>query len=194
VVGKDVPLGVLQAVAELAEDELHAAIGRLQVAEFLYEAGIFPDIEYTFKHALTHDVAYGSLLQDRRRALHVLIVETIERTYADRLAEHVDRLAHHAFLGEDWAKAVAYLQQAGAKAFARSVHREAVRCFEDALTASISPRRARPWSRPSIFASPFGMRCSRWRNGEGSRGISAKRKPSPGCSTISADSDRYWVT
>ncbi len=135
VVGKDVPLGVLQAIAELAEDELHAAIGRLQAAEFLYEAGIFPDIEYTFKHALTHDVAYGSLLHDRRRALHVQIVETIERTYPDRLAEHVDRLAHHAFLGKDWAKAVTYLQQAGAKAFARSVHREAVRCFEDALTA-----------------------------------------------------------
>ena len=135
VLGKDVPLGLLRAIAEVAEDELHAAIGRLQAAEFLYEFGFLPDIEYTFKHALTHEVAYGSLLQDRRRALHVRIVETIERTYPDRLAEHVDRLAHHAFLGEDWAKAVTYLQQAGAKAFARSVHREAVRCFEEALTA-----------------------------------------------------------
>jgi class 3 adenylate cyclase/tetratricopeptide (TPR) repeat protein len=135
VLGKDVPLGLLQAIAEVAEDELHAAIGRLQAAEFLYKFGFLPDIEYTFKHALTHEVAYGSLLQDRRRALHVRIVETIERTYPDRLAEHVDRLAHHAFLGDDWAKAVIYLQQAGAKAFARSVHREAVRCFEQALTA-----------------------------------------------------------
>jgi tetratricopeptide (TPR) repeat protein len=94
-----------------------------------------PDIEYTFEHASTHEVAYGSLLHDQRRALHVRIVETIERIYPDRLAEYVDRLAHHAFLGEDWAKAVTYLQQAGAKAFARSVHREAVRCFEEALTA-----------------------------------------------------------
>jgi class 3 adenylate cyclase/tetratricopeptide (TPR) repeat protein len=135
VFGKDVPLGLLQAVAEITEDELHAAIGRLQAAEFLYEAGFLPDIEYTFKHALTHEVTYGSLLQDRRRALHVRIVETIERIYPDRLAEHVDRLAHHAFLGEDWAKAVTYLQQAGNKDFARSVHREAVRCFEEALTA-----------------------------------------------------------
>jgi class 3 adenylate cyclase/tetratricopeptide (TPR) repeat protein len=135
VVGKDVPLGVLQAVAELTEDELYPAIGRLQAAEFLYEAGIPPDIEYTFKHALTHDVAYGSLLQDRRRVLHVRIVETIEQLYADRLAEHVERVAHHAFLGKDWAKAVTYLQQAGAKAFARSVHREALSYFEDALTA-----------------------------------------------------------
>jgi tetratricopeptide (TPR) repeat protein len=135
VLGKDVPLNLLQAIVEVSEDELRAAIGRLQAAEFLYEAGFLPDIDYTFKHALTHEVTYGSLLQERRRALHVRIVETIERTYPDRLAEHVDRLAHHAFLGEDCAKAVTYLQQAGAKAFARSVHREAVRCFEEALTA-----------------------------------------------------------
>ena len=135
VLGKDVPLGLLQAIADVAADELHAAIGRLQAAEFLYEFGFLPGIEYTFKHALTHEVAYGSLLQDRRRGLHVRIVETIERTYPDRLAEHIERLAHHAFLGEDWAKAVTFRQQAGAKAFARSVHREAVRCFEQALTA-----------------------------------------------------------
>jgi tetratricopeptide (TPR) repeat protein len=135
VVGKDVPLALLQAIAGLAEHELYAAIGRLQVAEFLYEAASSPDTEYAFKHALTHDVAYGSLLQDRRRALHVRIVETIERMYADRLAEHVDPLAHHAFLGKDWAKAVTYLRQAGAKALARSVHQEALSCFADALTA-----------------------------------------------------------
>jgi class 3 adenylate cyclase/tetratricopeptide (TPR) repeat protein len=135
VLGKDVPLGLLRAIAELDEDELYAAIGRLQAAEFLYEAGFLPDIEYTFKHALTHEVTYGGLLQDRRRALHVRIMETVERTYPDRLAEHVDRLAHHAFLGEEWAKAAAYSQQAGVKALARSAHREAVRCFEEALTA-----------------------------------------------------------
>jgi tetratricopeptide (TPR) repeat protein len=116
---------------------LHAAIGRLRSAEFLYEVEFFPDIEYTFKHALTHQVAYGSLLQDRRRALHFRIMEAIERLYPDRLPEYTDRLAHHAFRGENWAKAVSYLQQAGAKALARSVHREAVRCFEEALTALI---------------------------------------------------------
>jgi tetratricopeptide (TPR) repeat protein len=135
VLGKDVPFGLLRRIAEVSEDELAAAIGRLQAAGFLYEFGFLPDIEYTFTHALTHEVAYGSLLQERRRALHVRIIETVERTYPDRLAEHVERLAHHAFLGEDWAKAVTYLQQAGAKAFARSVHREAVRYFEEGLAA-----------------------------------------------------------
>jgi predicted ATPase/class 3 adenylate cyclase len=135
VVGKDVPFVLLQAIAEPAEDELHAAIGRLQAAEFLYEAGIFPDLEYTFKHALTHDVAYGSLLQDRRRTLHGQIVEVIERLYPDRQPEHVDRLAHHAFRGEAWGKAVTYLRQAGTKALARSANREALAYFEQALTA-----------------------------------------------------------
>ena len=135
VVGKDVPFVLLQAIAEPAEDELHAALGRLQAAEFLYEAGLFPDLEYTFKHALTHDVTYGSLLQDRRRTLHGQIVATIERLYPDRLAEHIERLAHHAFRGEAWEKAVTYLRQAGAKAFARSSNREALAYFEQALTA-----------------------------------------------------------
>jgi tetratricopeptide (TPR) repeat protein len=135
VLGKDVPFGLLQAIAEIAEDELHAAIGRLRAAEFLHEFEFLPDVQYTFRHALTHEVAYGSLLQDRRRALHVRIVEIIERIYPERLAEQIDRLAHHAFLGADWAKAVTYLQQAGAKALARSVNREAVRYFEEALTA-----------------------------------------------------------
>ena len=118
-----------------AEDELRAAIGRLQAAEFLYEVGLFPDLEYTFKHALTHEVTYGSLLQERRRTLHGRIVETIERLYPDRLAEHVERLAHHAFRGEAWEKAVTYLRQAGAKAFARSANREALTYFEQALAA-----------------------------------------------------------
>src|SRR4030095_517414 len=116
-------------------DELRAGIGRLQAAEFLYEASIFPDLEYTFKHALTHDVAYGSLLQDRRRTLHRRIAETIERRYPDRLPAHAERLAHHAVRGEVWEKAVAYLRQAGTKAAARSVHQEAIAHFEQALAA-----------------------------------------------------------
>jgi class 3 adenylate cyclase/tetratricopeptide (TPR) repeat protein len=135
VVGKDILLALLQAIAEPGDDELHAALGRLQAAEFLYEAGYFPDLEYTFKHALTHEVTYGSLLQDRRRTLHARIVEAIERRFPDRLAEHVDQLAHHAVRGEAWEKAVTYLRQAGAKGFARSANREALASFEQALTA-----------------------------------------------------------
>ena len=103
--------------------------------EFLYETSLFPALEYTFKHALTHQVAYNSLLVERRRTLHAKILDAIEGLYADRLAEQVDWLAHHAFRGEVWAKAVAYLHQAGAKAAARSAYREAIDLFEQALTA-----------------------------------------------------------
>ena len=121
VIGKDVPWTLLLEVAELSEDDLRRGIARLQAAEFVYEVKLFPDREYTFKHALTHDVAYGSLLQDRRRALHARIVEGIERVYADRLAEHVDRLTHHAFRGELWHKATYYLYQTGSLASQPSI-------------------------------------------------------------------------
>jgi predicted ATPase len=135
VVGKHVPFALLQGIAELSDDMLRGALDRLQAAEFLYESGLFPDLEYTFKHALTHEVTYGSLLADRRRVLHAAVVETMEGVYAGRLAEHVEQLAHHALRGEVWDKAVTYFRQAGAKAAVRSAYREAVSCFEQALAA-----------------------------------------------------------
>jgi tetratricopeptide (TPR) repeat protein len=135
VIGKDVPFALLQTIADVPEEHLRRGLSRLQAAEFLYERSLFPDLEYTFKHALTHEVAYGSLLQERRRELHGRIVATVERLHADRLAEHVDRLAHHAVRGEVWVKAVRYATTAGEKAVARQAHREAVAAFEQALAA-----------------------------------------------------------
>jgi class 3 adenylate cyclase/predicted ATPase len=135
VIGTDVPLALLQAVVELPEEELRRHLTHLQAAEFLYEARLFPELEYTFKHALTCEVTYGSLLQERRRALHARIVQAIEHLHSERLPEHVERLAHHAFRGEVWEKAVGYLRQAGTKAALRSANREAVVCFERALDA-----------------------------------------------------------
>jgi transcriptional regulator with AAA-type ATPase domain/tetratricopeptide (TPR) repeat protein len=135
VIGKDFPFALLQAVANENEEMLRRGLGHLQTGEFLYETRLFPDLEYTFKHALTHEVAYGSLLHDRRRDLHAQIVGAIERFYQDRLTEHVERLAHHAMRGEMWEQAVTYLRQAGVKALVRSANREAVGGFEQALTA-----------------------------------------------------------
>jgi class 3 adenylate cyclase/tetratricopeptide (TPR) repeat protein len=135
VIGKDVPFALLQAIVEVPEHALRRSLATLQAAEFLYEARLFPDLEYTFKHALTHDVAYGSLLQDRRRQVHARIVQAIEHRYPDRLPEYVEQLAHHAFKGEVWDKSVAYLRQAGARAAARSSNREALAYFDEALTA-----------------------------------------------------------
>jgi class 3 adenylate cyclase/tetratricopeptide (TPR) repeat protein len=133
VIGKDVPLVLLEAIAEMSGDELRHSLSGLQTAEFLYEAQLFPDLEYTFKHALTHEVSYGSLLEDRRRNLHTAVVQALERLYADRLSEVVEVLAHHAVRGHLGDKAVRYLRQAGAKAVARSAHQEAIELFETAL-------------------------------------------------------------
>ncbi|HKW91640.1 MAG TPA: adenylate/guanylate cyclase domain-containing protein [Methylomirabilota bacterium] len=135
VVGKDIPFRLLEAIAETPHDTLRSRLTDLQAAEFLYETSMFPDQEFTFKHALTHEVAYGTMLQDRRRHLHAQIVQTIERLYPDRLTEHVERLAHHALRAEAWDKAAAFLRQAGMKAFAHSAHRAAAGRFEQALTA-----------------------------------------------------------
>jgi tetratricopeptide (TPR) repeat protein len=135
VIGTEVSGALLQAIAEEPEDAIRRGLARLQAAEFLYETRLFPDLEYTFKHALTHQVAYGNLLQERRRALHARVMEAIEALYPDQLAEQIDRLAHHALQGEVWDKALPYCRQAGAKAGDRSAHHEAVACFEQALTA-----------------------------------------------------------
>jgi class 3 adenylate cyclase/tetratricopeptide (TPR) repeat protein len=135
VVGTDVPVELLQAVADEPEDRLRKGLAQLQATEFLYETRLFPDPEYTFRHALTHEVAYGSLLVERRRTLHARIVGAIEALYADRLDEQIERLAHHALRGEVWDKAPTYLRQAGLKAYGRSANREAVAYFEQALAA-----------------------------------------------------------
>src|SRR5262249_5926244 len=115
VIGTEVPLDLLQAIAELPEVVLQRGLTHLQAAEFLYETRLFPEREFTFKHALTHEVAYGGLLQERRRVLHAKVVEAIEQRAPDRLAEQIERLAHHALRGELREKAVHYLRQAGLK-------------------------------------------------------------------------------
>ena len=135
VIGTEVPLALLQAVAEAPEQSLRLGLTHLQAAEFLYETRLFPEIAYTFKHALTQQVAYETLLQERRRVLHTRIVGALEGLAGDRVAEQLERLAHHALRGEVWDKALAYCRQAGEKAVARSAHREAVRSFEQALSA-----------------------------------------------------------
>jgi tetratricopeptide (TPR) repeat protein len=135
VIGTEVPLPLLQAVAEQPEATLHRSLAHLQAAEFLYKTRLFLEPEYTFKHALTHEVAYGSLLLERRRGLHARLVETLEALAPERAAEQIERLAHHALRGEVWAKAVTYCQQAGARANDRAAFGEAVAAFEQALQA-----------------------------------------------------------
>jgi predicted ATPase len=135
VIGAEVPFSLLQAITGRPEEALRHSLGRLQAAELLYEGKLFPELIYLFKHALTHEVAYGSLLHEHRRILHRRIIETLERIYADRLTEQVERLAHHTQRGEVWDKAVDYCRQAGVRAEAHAAFREAVTYFEQALEA-----------------------------------------------------------
>jgi class 3 adenylate cyclase/tetratricopeptide (TPR) repeat protein len=133
VIGHDVPFTPLHAICGLTEDRLRGLLDNLQAAEFLYATQILPDLQYTFKHSLTHDVTYSGILHERRRDIHARIVDAIEQLYADRLGEQVERLAHHAMRGEKREKAVHYLWQAGGKAAARSALSEARAWFEQAL-------------------------------------------------------------
>ncbi len=135
VIGTEVPWALLQAIADTPDEALSRSLAHLHAAEFLYETSLFPESTYTFKHALTREVAYGGLLQERRRVLHARIVEALEVLAGDRWDDQVERLAHHALRGEVWDKALAYGRQAGDKAQTRSAYREAVGYFEQALAA-----------------------------------------------------------
>ena len=135
VIGNEAPFALMQAISEMPPETLHLCLTQLQAAEFLYETNMFPESIYTFKHALTHEVAYSGLLQERRRALHGRILQALETLEDNRRTEQVERLAHHALRGEAWEKALNYCRQAGIKAMARSACLEAVVCYEQALAA-----------------------------------------------------------
>jgi len=133
VVGREIPLAVLRPMAGFTEEALEHALEHLQTAEFLFETGLYPDVEYSFTHALTHEVTYNGLLRARRSSLHARLVNAIETLYRDRLSEHIERLAQHAVRGELLEKAVQYLRQAGLKALSRSALENGRVWFEQAL-------------------------------------------------------------
>jgi len=135
VIGKDLSFAVLRHVAGLADEDLSAAMSRLQASEFLDESGLYPDAQYCFKHAFTHEVVYSSLPHGRRRRLHTAILEAMEELYAGRTSERVEILAHHAVQGEHWDRALGYLRQAAARAYERSAYRSAVAHLDQAIRA-----------------------------------------------------------
>jgi len=135
VIGRQVPMPLLQTIAELPEDILEKSLVRLQAAGFLVETGAVTGPEYAFAHALTQEVAYRSVLRDRRRAMHGKIVTAIEQHYSERPSEHVELLAHHALRAERWQEAVRYLREAGGMAVGRSEYVEAAAFFKESLGA-----------------------------------------------------------
>jgi class 3 adenylate cyclase/tetratricopeptide (TPR) repeat protein len=135
VIGKTVALTLLETVAEMATLELRRGLAQLQAAEFLYETSLFPELEYTFKHALTLEVAYQSLLRERRRTLHAGVLGALEARSREQGPVSVEVLAHHAVRGELWGPAASHLYRAGAKAQAEARYRPAVDFYEAAADA-----------------------------------------------------------
>jgi class 3 adenylate cyclase/tetratricopeptide (TPR) repeat protein len=135
VIGPEVPLAVLRTVVDVAEDELSGGLARLAAAGFIQAVRLHPHIEYGFVQALTHEVAYRSLLAARRRGLHARIAEALEASGAAAGSEDVERLAHHAFHGELWERAVRHSTAAGTRAATRAANAEAVAFLEQALAA-----------------------------------------------------------
>ena len=134
-IGKDFSGALLEAIVDVPGPTLREGLARLQAAEFLYETTAGSDPGFTFRHALTHEVAYEGLELAERRALHGRIVDALEHDPRARSGEDLVRMAHHSLQAERWAPALRYFREAGARAFAGGAHREAVACFEQALTA-----------------------------------------------------------
>jgi predicted ATPase len=133
VIGREFPIGVIRRVVQFSEVGLDRMLGNLQLVEFIYEQPAFPEAEYTFKHALTQEVAYNSVLTERRKLLHERTAVAMESIYADRLDDHLSELAHHFRRSDNALKAVEYLRLAGEQAARRSSAREAIAYLREAL-------------------------------------------------------------
>jgi class 3 adenylate cyclase/predicted ATPase len=133
VIGMEFPLSVIKQVVQQSSDELERILSDLQLGEFIYEQPAFPEVEYTFKHALTHDVAYNSVLSERRKQLHERAAQGIEALFGSQLEIHLSELAHHYSRSSNAAKAVEYLQRASEQAIERSANAEAIAQLKTAL-------------------------------------------------------------
>jgi class 3 adenylate cyclase len=133
VLGKDFSRALIGEVVTHSETELERMLSDLQLAEFIYEQPAFPEVEYTFKHALTQEVAYNSMLRESRRALHDRVGAALEALHRGQLSDHYDDLAHHFRRSDNAAKAVEYLRLAGQQAARRSSLREAVAYLREAI-------------------------------------------------------------
>jgi class 3 adenylate cyclase/predicted ATPase len=133
IIGKEFPLGLVKRVVDRGEDELVPVMSALQLGEFIYEMPAFPDVEYVFKHALTQEVAYDSVLIERRKLIHEKTANALEEMYAPQLDDHLPELAYHFSHSASAEKAFDYLVRAGEQARANSAYNEAVQNFSAAM-------------------------------------------------------------
>ena len=132
VIGRDFAFRILQTITGLRE-ELKSYLLNLQGLEFIYEKQLFPELEYIFKHALTREVAYNSLLVKRRKEIHENIGKAIEDIYRDRLEEFYEMLAYHYLMSDNYQKASEYLKLSGNKAFSKYANEKAYHYYKEAL-------------------------------------------------------------
>jgi DNA-binding NtrC family response regulator/tetratricopeptide (TPR) repeat protein len=132
VIGREFALRLLARISDAGEG-IRGPVEELRSLELIYEKALHPELAYMFKHALTHDVAYESVVADRRRRLHVTIGRAIEDLYADRLAEHYETLAHHFSRGEEWQRALLYHERSAEKAADTHANRGVVHHCREAL-------------------------------------------------------------
>jgi predicted ATPase len=133
VLGREFPLGLVRRVTLNPDDELERRLARLQAGDFIYEQLASGDVEYTFKHALTQEVAYNALLVERRKLSHERAGEALESMFAGQLEDHLEELAHHYSRSDNVAKAVEFLGRAGQQALQRSAHADAISSLSAAL-------------------------------------------------------------
>src|SRR5262249_46455114 len=133
VIGREFPLSLIRHVITQPEDEVYRLLAVLQRKEFLYEQPAFPEIEYSFKHALTQEVAYGSVLHEQRKAIHERTAQAMEALYNATLNEHYSQLPQPYSRSGKTEKAVEYLHLAGQQAVQRSAYAEAIQQLATAL-------------------------------------------------------------
>jgi class 3 adenylate cyclase/tetratricopeptide (TPR) repeat protein len=135
VIGSSIPIMLLREVVDLSESELQNLLAELKAAQFLYETPNPIYAQLKFRHALIHEVAYGSLISARRQMLHARVLRGMESQFRDNTLDVVESLAHHAFNAALWDEAVNYLCQAGDKAVEFSAYQAAGAFFESSLQA-----------------------------------------------------------
>jgi class 3 adenylate cyclase/predicted ATPase len=133
VIGREFSMGLIREVAQLSEVELDRMLGDLQLLEFINEQPAFPEAEYIFKHALTLEVAYNSILVERRKQLHERVGTAIEQLYASSIEDHLAELAHHYSRSGNLSKALEYNERTGRQAVERSAYGQAMRDFTTAM-------------------------------------------------------------
>ncbi|HKV55454.1 MAG TPA: adenylate/guanylate cyclase domain-containing protein [Candidatus Binataceae bacterium] len=133
VAGREFSMSLIRTVNPKPEEELNRTLNELQLGEFIYEQPAVGEPEYIFKHALTQEVSYNSVLQERRKQLHEQIAAALENLHANSIDDHLDELAHHYGRSGNQQKALEYHELAGLRALQRCANQDAMQHLTAAL-------------------------------------------------------------